>query len=347
MTGTALHLTILDTTLVRILALGFLGFAVSTLLTPLYTTVAYKFEWWKRQRTEAMGGTSATVYAKLHAEKHKRHIPTMAGLIFVVSIALVTLPLNLSRGETWLPLAGMVASGFVGLLDDFLNIRGSGGIAGMRAKTKFALHSLIALAGGWWFYSKIGVTHVYIPGLNEVYIGVFAILLFWLVVIATANAVNITDGLDGLAGGLLTTSFMVYAIISAVEGRFVLAGFCMTVVGALLSYTWFNIFPARFFMGDVGAFALGTALGIIAMQTDTIYVLPIIGAVYVMETGSVIINRTSRKLRHGKKVFLSSPIHHHFEAIGWPETKVTMRFWILGQIAGVLGLMIFLVGQYK
>jgi phospho-N-acetylmuramoyl-pentapeptide-transferase len=347
MTGTALHLTILDTTLILILTLGFLGFAVSMLLTPLYTTIAYKFEWWKQQRTEAMGGAASTVYNKLHAEKHKRHIPTMAGLIFIASITLVTLPLNLSRGETWLPLAGMLASGFIGLLDDFLNIRGSGNIAGMRAKTKFALHSLIALAGGWWFYSKIGVTHVYIPGFNEVYIGVFTILLFWLVVIATANAVNITDGLDGLAGGLLTTSFLVYVIICCVEGRYVLAGFCMTVVGALLSYTWFNIYPARFFMGDVGAFALGTALGVIAMQTDTVYVLPIIGAVYVIETGSVIINRTSRKLRHGKKVFLSSPIHHHFEALGWPETKVTMRFWILGEIAGVLGLMLFLVGQHK
>jgi phospho-N-acetylmuramoyl-pentapeptide-transferase len=116
-------------------------------------------------------------------------------------------------------------------------------------------------------------------------------------------------------------------------------------VGALLSYTWFNIYPARFLMGDVGSFALGTALGIVAMQTDAVYVLPIIGAVYVVETGSVIVNRTSRKLRHGKKVFLSSPIHHHFEAIGWPETKVTMRFWILGQIAAVAGLIIFLLGR--
>ena len=347
MTGDTLHIAVQGSSLVRILALGFLGFTVTMLLTPLYTTLAYKFEWWKRQRTEAWSGGAATVYNKLHAEKHKRHIPTMAGMIFVASISLVTLLLNLNRGQTWLPLAGMVASGLVGLFDDYLNIRGSAGIAGMRAKTKFLLHSLIALAGGWWFYSKLGVTHVYVPGLNEVAIGVFVVVLFWFVVIATANAVNITDGLDGLAGGLLTTSFMVYAIIAAVEGRFVLAGFCMTVVGALLSYTWFNIFPARFFMGDVGAFALGTALGIIAMQTDTVYVLPVIGAVYVMETGSVIINRTSRKLRHGKKVFLSSPIHHHFEAIGWPETKVTMRFWVLGQIAGVLGLMIFLVGQYK
>ncbi len=345
--GDTLHIAILDSTLIRILALGFLGFAISMLLTPLYTWVAYKFEWWKRQRTQAVGGEAAPVYQQLHAEKHKRLIPTMAGLIFVAAIAVVTVPLNLSRGETWLPLAGMVAAGAVGLFDDLLNIRGSAGIAGMRAKTKFLLHSLIALAGGWWFFAKLGVTHVYIPGFHEVYIGVFVILLFWFVVIATANAVNISDGLDGLAGGLLTTSFLVYTIIAAVEGQYILAGFCMTIVGALMSYTWFNIFPARFFMGDVGAFALGTALGIIAMQTNTIYVLPVIGAVYVMETGSVIINRASKKLRHGKKVFLSSPIHHHFEAIGWPETKVTMRFWVLGQIAGIVGLMLFLVGQYK
>jgi phospho-N-acetylmuramoyl-pentapeptide-transferase len=121
----------------------------------------------------------------------------------------------------------------------------------------------------------------------------------------------------------------------------------MTIVGALLSYTWFNIFPARFFMGDVGAFALGTALGIMAMQTNTIYILPIVGAVYVIETGSVIINRLSRKLRDGKRVFRTSPLHHHFEAIGWPEAKVTMRFWILGQIAGTLGLIVFLIGKYQ
>lgn len=345
MADNSLHIAILDTTLIQILLLGVLGFLVSMLLTPLYTTLAYKYEWWKRQRSEAWSGGAATVYQKLHAAKHRQHIPTMAGVIFVASIVLVTLPLNLSRGETWLPLAGMVASGLVGLLDDYMNIRGSTGIAGMRAKTKFVLHSLIALTAGWWFYAKLGVTHVYVPGFHDVYVGAVIILIFWLVVIATANAVNISDGLDGLAGGLLTTSFMIYAIIAGVEAKYALAGFCLTVVGALISYTWFNVYPARFFMGDVGAFALGTALGIIAMQTNTIFILPIIGGVYAMETASVIINRTSRKLRHGKKVFLSSPIHHHFEAIGWPETKVTMRFWLLGWVAGVFGLMLFLVGK--
>jgi phospho-N-acetylmuramoyl-pentapeptide-transferase len=270
----------------------------------------------------------------------------MAGLIFVLSIALVTLITNLNRGQTWLPLAGLIGAGLIGLADDAMNIRSSGsGVAGMSAKLKFALYSLVVLLGGWWFYAKLGVHSVYLPWVHQWHIGVLIIALFWLVVIATAISVNFSDGLDGLAGGLLVSSFLTYAIICVIEHKFALAGFCLTVVGSLLSYTWFNIYPARFFMGDVGAFALGTALGIIALQTDTIYVLPVIGAVYAAETGSVIINRTSRMLRHGKKVFLSSPIHHHFEAIGWPETKVTMRFWILGQVSAVLGLIIFLLGK--
>jgi len=340
-----LHFVIQSHTLIHILLLGFFGFLLAMALTPIYTTFAYKHQWWKKQRTEAWSGGTATVYNQLHAAKHQRHVPNMAGLIFVGSITLVTVLANLNRGQTWLPLAAMLGAGTIGLIDDVMNIRGTSKIAGMRAKVKFSLYSLVAVLGGWWFYEKLGVHSVYLPWVHQWHIGLFVIPLFWLVVVATANSVNITDGLDGLAGGLLASSFGAYAIIAGVEGKYSLAAFCLTVVGALLSYTWFNIYPARFFMGDVGAFALGTALGVIAMQTDTIYVLPIIGFVYIMETGSVIINRTSKKLRHGKKVFLSSPIHHHFEAIGWPETKVTMRFWILGQITAVLGLILFLLGR--
>ncbi|HEY4964009.1 MAG TPA: phospho-N-acetylmuramoyl-pentapeptide-transferase [Candidatus Saccharimonadales bacterium] len=316
------------------------------LITPLFTTAAYRYQWWKKPRTDSWSGGKATVYAKLHAAKHHRNIPNMAGIIFILSISIVTLFFNLSRGQTWLVLAGMVAAGVIGLADDIMNIRGSNKlIAGMEAKLKFALYSVVALVTGWWFYNKLGVNTIYLPHWHNIHVGIFTVVIFWLVVIATANSVNITDGLDGLAGGLLTSSFTAYAIIAMVEHKYGLAAFCITVVGALLSYTWFNIYPARFFMGDVGSFALGTALGIIAMETNTIYVLPIIGIVYVMETGSVLINRTSRMLRHGKKVFLSSPIHHHFEAIGWPETKVTMRFWILGQAATFLGILVFLVGR--
>ncbi|MBI1856702.1 phospho-N-acetylmuramoyl-pentapeptide-transferase [Candidatus Saccharibacteria bacterium] len=341
-----LNIAIQTNTLTRILILACASFALSMVITPVYTTLAYRYKWWKRQRTESWSGGLATVYHKLHEKKHRRNIPTMAGTIFVASIAFVTLAGNLSRSETWLPLAGMVGAGAIGLIDDWLNIRGkNSNIAGMRAKIKFSLHTVVALIGGLWFYYKLDVSSVNVPGMGDWHIGLLIIPLFMLVVIATANAVNITDGLDGLAGGLLTSSFATYAMIATLQGKYFLAGFCLTVVGALLSYTWFNIFPARFFMGDVGSFALGTALGIIAMQTDTIFLLPIIGIIYVAETGSVIINRLSKKLRHGKKVFLSSPIHHHFEAIGWPEPKITMRFWVMGQVAAVLGLILFVLGR--
>lgn len=340
-----ISVAISTTVIVRMLALSFFSFLLSMLITPIYTTVAYRYKWWKKPRTDAWSGGAAKVYQKLHAAKHTRNIPTMAGLIFVATTAIVTILFNLQRSQTWLPLAGMVGAGLVGLADDWLNINSRGGVAGMRAKIKFLLYSLVALIGGWWFYAKLDVTSIYIPGIEQWQVGIFIIPIFWLVVVATANSVNISDGLDGLAGGLLTSSFAAYAVISILQGKYALAGFCLTIVGALLSYTWFNVHPARFFMGDVGAFALGTALGIIALLTDTVYVLPIIGAVYVMETGSVLINRTSRKLRHGKKVFLSSPIHHHFEAIGWPETKVTMRFWILGQVSAVIGLAVYLLGR--
>jgi phospho-N-acetylmuramoyl-pentapeptide-transferase len=341
-----LHIAIPIHSLIHILGLGFFGFILSMAITPIYTTLAYRYEWWKRLRTDAWSGGKATVYAKLHAEKHKRHIPTMAGLIFVLSISIVTLLDNLSRGQTWLPLAGLIGASLIGLIDDVMNIKSNGGVAGMSAKAKFSLYSAVVLLGGWWFYSKLGIHSIYLPWVHEWHIGVALIAVFWLVVISTAISVNFSDGLDGLAGGLLTSSFTAYAIIAAIEHKFGISAFCLTVVGSLLSYTWFNIYPARFFMGDTGSFALGTALGIIALLTNTIYTLPIIGAVYVIETGSVIINRTSRKLRHGKKVFLSSPIHHHFEAIGWPETKVTMRFWILGQVSGVIGLIVFLTSGH-
>jgi phospho-N-acetylmuramoyl-pentapeptide-transferase len=186
------------------------------------------------------------------------------------------------------------------------------------------------------------------PGLHQtsLTIGWWIIPLFTFVVVATANAVNISDGLDGLAGGLTTIAFACYTVIAVLEHKYGIAGFCAAMVGALMSYTWFNVFPARFFMGDVGSFALGTALGVVAMYTDTVLLLPIIGFVFVAEAGSVILQVTSKKLRNGKKIFRIAPIHHHFEAIGWPEAKVTMRFWVIGQVAAFIGLALFVMGRY-
>lgn len=341
-----INIVVETNTVIRILLLGSLGFFLSMLITPLYTTLAYHKEFWKKPRQTTTTGETAKVFNKLHAEKHKRHIPTMAGLVFVLSVALVTLFFNLSREETWLPLAAFVGAGAVGLLDDIINIRGAGlGVAGLSTKLKLFLTTVVALIGGWFFFAKLDVTSIHVFGLGDWTIGWLIVPLFVLVVVATANAVNISDGLDGLAGGLCVSAFGAYTVIAFVQQRYGVAAFCMTIVGTLLSYTWFNIFPARFFMGDVGSFALGTALGVVAMLTNTVMLLPLIGIVFVAEAGSSALQILSKKLRHGKKIFKIAPIHHHFEASGWPETKVTMRFWILGQVAGVMGLILFLVGR--
>lgn len=343
-----LSLTFQTSQIVSIFFLAFLGFALSILITPIYTTLAYKGQWWKKPRTNAVTGEKAKIFAKLHAEKHRRMIPTMAGVIFLVSVLVITSLFNLEREETWLPLAAFLGAGMIGLLDDIMNIRGDGsGKAGLPSKFKMILTLLVALAAGLYFFYKLDVTSIFVPGLSvPLEIGWLIVPLFVLVVVSTTNAVNFTDGLDGLAGGLAAIAFGNFAIIAFLEGRFGVAGFCMTVVGVLLSYTWFNVYPARFFMGDSGSYALGTALGVVAMITDTVLLLPIIGAVFVVEAASTVIQITSKKLRKGKKVFKIAPIHHHFEASGWPETKVTMRFWILGQVCGVVGIVIFLLSGY-
>lgn len=341
-----LSITVEINTVMRILLLGFLGFLLSMLVTPLYTTAAFTWTWWKKPRQQATTGEKATMFNKLHAQKHQRHIPTMAGMVFVFATVAATLLFNLSREETWLPLAAFAGAAAVGLIDDIINIKGSGkGVAGLSSKLKFILTTIVASVGGWFFYFKLDVDTIQLPGAGDLWLGWLIIPLFVLVVVSTANAVNISDGLDGLAGGLCAIAFGTYAVIAFIEQRYGIAGFCMTIVGGLLSYTWFNIFPARFFMGDVGSFALGTALGVVAMLTDTVLLLPIIGIVFVAEAGSSMLQILSKKLRGGKKIFKIAPIHHHFEASGWPEAKVTMRFWVLGQVAGFLGLIGFLLGR--
>lgn len=331
-------------TSVFLLSVG--AFLLAMFLTPIYTYFAYRYKFWKKQRTTSTTGEKLEVFNKLHAEKFKRNIPTMAGIIGVVSIFIVTFLFNLDREETWLPLAALIGGGIVGLLDDFINIRGQGlGVAGLRSSLKFAMITILAIGLGWFFYSKLGFSGVHFPFLGTFDLGLFIVPLFALAVVATSNAVNISDGLDGLAGGLLSISFGTFGVIALLQEQVILSGFCFTVVGALLSYLWFNIYPARFFMGDVGSFAFGTTLGVVAMLTNTLFLLPIIGIIFVVEAGSSLIQITSKRLFH-RKVFISAPIHHHLEAIGWPETKVTMRFWVIGCVAGFLGLLLALTGGH-
>jgi phospho-N-acetylmuramoyl-pentapeptide-transferase len=322
------------------------AFLLAMILTPFYTYLAYRYKFWKKQRSTSTTGEKLEVFTKLHADKFKRNIPTMAGIIGVISITAITLGFNLNRAETWLPLAALVGGGAVGMLDDIINIRGQGvGVAGLRSSIKFAMITVLALFLGWFFYVKLGVNTVHLPFLGDIFLGWAIVPLFVLAVVATSNAVNISDGLDGLAGGLLIISFVIFGAIALLKGQVLLSGFCFTVVGALLSYLWFNIFPARFFMGDVGSFAFGTSLGVVAMLTNTLFLLPIIGIIFVIEAGSSLLQITSKKLFH-RKIFLSAPIHHHLEAKGWPETKVTMRFWVIGCIAGFTGVVLALAGGH-
>lgn len=326
--------------------LSLMAFALGMALTPIYTTVAYKYKFWKRQRQTTTTGEKLTVFNKLHAHKFKRHVPTMAGLILIVAVVIVTVAFNLDRNQTYLPLAAFVFGGAVGLIDDLINVFGSGkGVAGLRSSVKFAMILAMGLVLGWFFYYKLGYNEIHVPFVGSVTLGWMIIPLFAFAVLSVGNAVNITDGLDGLAGGLALASYTAFGLIATLQGNFGIAGFCFTMVGALLSYIWFNIPPARFFMGDVGSFSLGAALGVVAMLTDTFLLIPVIGFLFVVEAGSSLIQIFSKKV-FGRKIFISAPIHHHLEAIGWEETKITMRFWIIAATTAVAGVLIAIVGGH-
>ena len=330
----------------HIFILSVIAFVFAMFLTPLYTFFAYRYRFWKTQRTNAVTGDKLQVFNELHKAKIRRNIPTMAGVIAVVSITIVTLLLNLDRAQTWLPLAALVGGAAVGAIDDYLNVFGKNRKdAGLRSGVKFLLIIALGVVLGWFFYAKLGVSTLYVPFYGDLAIGWMIIPLFAFAVVATGNAVNISDGLDGLAGGLLAISFVTFGGIALLQGSVLLAGFCFTVVGALLSYLWFNIYPARFFMGDIGSFAYGVTLGVVAMLTDTLLLLPVIGLLFVIEAGSSLLQITSKKL-FGRKIFISAPIHHHLEASGWPETKVTMRFWVIACVMAFVGFMLALAGGH-
>ena len=326
-----------------ILALG--AFLLSMFLTPIYTTFAYKHKLWKRQKSVDVTGKELTVMNKLHKDKIKRHFPTMAGMIMLVTVPIVLIVCNcLNRGQTWLPIAAFVGGGLIGFIDDVINLFGKNAAAGLRAPVKFAMITALGVALGWFFAVKLGWTSVVIPYVGSVNIGVIGmIVLFAFAVVATGNAVNISDGLDGLAGGLAMLAYGSYGVIALLQEQWFLAGFCFIVIGALLSYIWFNVYPARFMMGDTGSFALGAGLGVVAMMTNSFLLLPIIGALFVVEAGSSLIQICAKKFFH-RKIFVSAPLHHHLQAKGWEESKVVMRFWIIGGVTAMLGVFLAMGG---
>lgn len=339
----------------RVLGMGALNFLVALALTPTLTKLLRIYKFGKNIRDDGL----TPVYSTLH--RKKAGTPVGGGIIIWGTVALlalllwipavfypsnITLTLNfLTRPQTLLPLGALVVSALVGLADDYFNVRAMGPKGGgLRMWHRLVLYALVAAVGAWWFFFKLDWSVIHVPGVGDYEIGWWYIPLFLFVIVATAFSVNESDGLDGLAGGILLFCFGAYAAIAFGLGRIELAMFCAAIVGSLLAFLWFNVYPARFFMGDTGAMSLGTTLGVMAMLTNTVIVLPIIAFPLVVESASVLIQLVSKKIR-GKKVFLSTPIHHHFEALGWPETQVTMRFWIVAAISASLGLVIALLGK--
>ena len=333
----------------RILGLAALSFALAMAWTPGLTHFLYKYKLGKQIRSEG-----APIFNKLHSRKEGT--PTMGGILIwgtvlilaVIFWLLSKLGVNgiitkinfVDRGQTFLPLGIMALSAVIGAIDDLFGIFRIGPKGGgLKVRHRLLLYTFVALIGAWWFFFKLDWDIVRIPFWGNFNIGFWYIIVFIFVIVATAFSANETDGLDGLAGGVLLTSFAAYGTIAYIQGHFNLTAFCATIIGALLAFLWFNVYPARFFMGDTGSMSLGVTLGVIAMLTNQFLLLPLIGFILVIESLSVIIQVLSKKIRK-KKIFLSSPLHHHLEAIGWPETKITMRFWILSGIFSVLGLIL-------
>ena len=325
--------------IIKIFLLATAGFLLAFSITPLLTHYLYKYKMGKTIRS----ASEAPVVSRLH--KDKSGTPTMGGiLVWVTTLFLAVVlfyvhkffpesslgRLNfLTRPETLLPLGALVASSLVGLVDDWLNVRGTGVFkGGLRMWHRIVVYTIIATVGAVWFYFKLDWDLLHIPFIGDWQMGWLYIPFFIFVIVATAFSVNEADGLDGLAGGLLLASFVAFGAMAFASGKFELATFCAAIVGSLLAFLWFNINPARFFMGDTGAMGLGVTLGIVAMLTNTALLLPIVGLLFMIESLSVIIQVLSKKFR-GKKVFISSPVHHHLEAIGWSEPKIVMRFWVI------------------
>lgn len=339
--------------LTKIFSLTSTGFVLALLATPLVSGILYRYKLNKNIRNDG----STPVFSELHASK--QGTPTMGGvLVWGTALFMAAMfwfldriagleqfhILNfLTRKETLLPLGAMVGAAVVGMADDFLDIQRLGHKGrGFRFRFKVLIYAAVALIGAMWFYSKLGFDSVHIPFYGLLHLGWLFIPFFILVVVGTSFAVNQTDGLDGLAGGTLALSFFAYAIIAYTQGNYNLAALLGVITGALLAFLWFNIHPARFFMGDTGSMGLGVLLAVVAFLTGQVLLLPIIGLIFVVEAASYFLQLTW-KILFKKKLFYSSPLHHHLEALGWPETKITMRFWILSAVSSIFAVIIFML----
>jgi phospho-N-acetylmuramoyl-pentapeptide-transferase len=337
-----------------------IAFSVGILATPILTHYLYANRAWKkRPGKQGLDGHAAHEFNRIHGENEVR-APRMGGIVVWGSVLLTTLGIALmarffptatlhrlnflSRNETWLPLATLLIGALVGLVDDLMVIRPSG--EGLRLRYRIIIVLFLSLFVGWWFWAKLGVVTIDIPFSHPLPVGWLTVPLFMLVSLAL-YASGVIDGIDGLSGGVFASIFGSYAIIAFAQNQSDLAAFCAAVVGGLLAFLWFNVPPARFYMTDTGTMGLTLALGTVAFMTDSlgggvgIAVLPVIGALLVVTVLSDIA-QVLWKRSFGRKLLRIAPLHHHFEAIGWPGHKVTMRYWILSIMFATIGVILAL-----
>ena len=340
----------------RIILLTTIAFLAALAITPFCYRVLKRYGFVRRIRAQE----ETPVFSRLHEKK--AGTPTGGGIIIWLTVlgsaAIFWVMARIfdggweylnfiDRAETYLPLAFLLISAIVGLADDWLGVLKIGGASngGLKVRFKLVLYTLIAAVGAWWFFFKLEWDILALPFFGSVAIGPWYIPIFMFIIIASAFSANETDGLDGLLGDVSLFAFVALTTVAFALGRYDLAAFGGVTIGALLAFLWFNIYPAKFFMGDTGSMSLGIVIGVITMLTNTVLLLPFFAIIFVLESFSVILQIASKKLR-GKKLFLSTPIHHHFEALGWPESQVTMRFWIISAMFSALGLAIFFLARF-
>lgn len=349
---------------IKVLTVAFSSFLISLAITPFWTKFLYKHKLWKKKVREKSIDGQELVYFKEHHQQKEVGTPRMGGVLVWLGPTLLMLLLYtlssisdvwwlkklsfFSRGQTWLAFFALWSGAILGALDDLMVTTSWGERigkyigGGLSLKKRLLVVTLVGAAGAWWFYVKLEQSKIFVPFIGEVEIGILYPILFVLTTLATYSS-SVIDGLDGLSGGVFSIIFAAFSLIALSQYKIDLAAFCLALVGGLLAFLWFNVPPARFYMGETGIVALTLSLTVVAFATNSVLVLPIIGSLLVAETGSVIIQLLSKKIRK-KKVFLSAPIHHHFEALGWPSYKVVMRFWIIGAVSAFLGVVVRLIG---
>ena len=340
-----------------------LTFIIGISITPFFSGVMYHFRLWKRSArgNKKENPEISDAFVKIHNDSSEISTPRIGGVIIWVAVLITVMMLwiapqvvssdflsrldFMSRSQTWIPVAALIIASLVGLVDDLLQVFGKGLaiIDGLTRLQRIVLVALMGFGVGWWFFEKLSITSISIPFMESLTLGWLMIPFIVIVMLATFSG-GVIDGIDGLSGGVLASAFASFAMIAFLQNQIDIAALSAAITGGILAFLWFNIPPARFYMGETGMMGLTVTLTIIAFLTDQVLLLIIIAFPLVITSASVIIQKLSRKFRNGKRVFTVAPLHHHFQAHGWSSEKVTMRYWIISLVCALAGVIIALIG---